>query len=804
MTSFAAVVAMALAVATLPAQGDEKFAVTASFRPANANAGDKVELVLQAKVAVGFHAYGTLESTNVPVALRPESLQAGPLERVGDAKVPPGHKESAFGIDTYPLPSSFEVTQQLRVPAGTPNGDIEVSGELDYQICDANMCLPPATMPFKVVLHIGAGDPPVANGSKPAPGIAAPGVAAPGASGQGAGAQGARARAPQEPLKIPAGKLIALRASVTPSPAHPDETVDLVLEVLVDQRYHAYGTLEATNLPVDLPKAKLQAGSLELVGEPVIPPGEATTLLGVEAHPLPHEFRVSQRLHVPSSATPGSVTIRGEFGYQLCDDNQCLRPESQPFEVTLPIEAGAARAPAPPEALPQGDDPVGGSLLGLLLACVLGGLFALVMPCTYPMIPITFSFFTKQADARGGKVLTLALAYGAGIVVMFASIGALAGVVGGYIVPFAAHWITNLVIGTFFVIFGLSLLGVFTLSPPAFLVNAAGKTRGAGGLVGVLLMGATLVITSFTCTAPVVALLLVPAVQSGDSFRPTLGMAVFGLTMALPFVLLALLPGRVRSLPRSGEWMNTLKVSLGFVELAAALKFFSNAEYVEELHILPREVFFAIWIAIFTALAVYLLGLIPRHRVSLGRGIGGVASVLFAGYCLYGALGYPLDFVMTALAPAYGARDVSHHELYVDDYDAAAARAKAEGKLVLVNFTGFTCTNCRMVERGILPAEAIAPILAKNFVEARLHMDNESVIPAAKWKRHVQLRQDLVAGRVTTPTYVTVDPNGDKELVEHVLQGGPSAWEKGYLEFLQQSLRKAGRAPVETGAVDPK
>jgi thiol:disulfide interchange protein DsbD len=237
---------------------------------------------------------------------------------------------------------------------------------------------------------------------------------------------------------------------------------------------------------------------------------------------------------------------------------------------------------APVDELPEDRGLLGGSLWGLILACIGGGLFALVMQCTYPMIPITFSFFTKQADARGGKVMTLALTYGAGIVGMFALIGALASVLGSYIVPFAAHWITNTIIGATFVLFGLSLLGVFTLQPPAFLMNAAGKGRAVGGPVGVLLMGATLVISSFTCTAPVVGTLLIPVVKSGEAWKPILGMAVFGLTMALPFVFLSLLPGRVKALPRSGEWMNTLKVTLGFIELAAALKFFSNAEYAEK------------------------------------------------------------------------------------------------------------------------------------------------------------------------------------------------------------------------------
>ncbi|MBX3462760.1 MAG: thioredoxin family protein [Planctomycetes bacterium] len=742
---------------------DGRFTLTAAFAPAQAKPGDTVQLVLSASVAPGWHAYGAREGTNVPVALKPTRLQLAGLELAGPAVVPPGEPKTVFGVETFPLPNEFVVRQPLRVPAGMAGGGVTVQGALDYQLCDANSCLPPAKATFTATLQVE--------------GAAAEPALAPG-------------------LRLEPEQKLAVAARLQPSVARAGEALVLVLDVLVDDRYHAYGTKETTNLPVAVDPAKLQLGGLEVAGPAVVPPGERKQVFGVDSYPLPQRFEVRQPLLVPAGTAPGRVELRGVLDYQLCDENSCELPAAIGFAAAIEIEPGSPRAPAAPavdEIPPAGGSPLAGSLWALLLACIGGGLFALVMPCTYPMIPITFSFFTKQADARGGRVLPLALAYGAGIVVMFGLIGALAGVLGGYLVPFAAHWSTNLVIGAAFVLFGLSLVGVIDLQPPAFLVGAAGRTRSVGGLVGVLLMGATLVVTSFTCTAPVVALLLLPAVQSGDTLRPTLGMTVFGLTMATPFVFLALLPGRVRSLPRSGEWMQTLKVSLGVIELAAALKFFSNAEYVEELYILPREVFFGVWIVLFAGLGVWLLGLLPRRAVGNGRRAGGLGSLVFAGYCLYGALGYPLDFVMTALAPAYGARDVSAHEVVVDDYEAAAARARAQGKLVLVNLSGFTCTNCRMVERGILPDPAIAPLLARHFVEARLHMDNPAVIAPDKWERHAQLRRDLVGEIAPTPSYAAVDPRTGKALGQHVLSGGPGAWLGGYEDFLRRALASAGR-----------
>lgn len=749
----------------LPAQSGV-LTVSAAFEPPQAKPGAEVVLVLTAKTTPGFHAYGTRETTNVPVSLSAASIEADGLEIVGAAAIPPGERKRTFGVETWPLPEQFQVRQRLRVPAGFARPTATVRGLLDYQLCDENSCLPPDQAAFSAVLRID--------------GIAAPQAQEP---------------PPTKPgLRLDPDALLTVAARVRPAAARAGEQVTLVLEAVVADGFHVYGSKESIGIPVSLPAKKLQAAGLEPAGEAVVPPGTPKETFGVVGHVLPQRFEVTQALHVPEGTAPGTVVIRGVLDYAACDDNGCRPPAEAPFEATIVIEAGPPRAGHAATAPgPRATDPIRGSWWQLILACIGGGLFALVMPCTYPMIPITFSFFTKQADQRGGRVLTLALAYGAGIVGMFTLIGMLAGAIGERIVPFAAHWATNVVIGTAFLLFGLSLVGLFTLQPPRFLVDAAGRSRGVGGLLGVLLMGATLVISSFTCTAPVVALLLLPAVQSGDSLRPTVGMGVFGLTMALPFVLLALLPGRVRALPRSGEWMNTLKVSLGVVELAAALKFFSNAEYVVELYILPRELFFGIWIALFAGLAVYLWGLWPRAAIGNGRRVGGLASLAFAGYCLYGALGYPLDFVMTALAPAYGARDVTRHVVVVDDYEAAASRARAQGKLVLVNLSGFTCTNCRMVERGILPDDAIAPILAEHFVEARLHMDNEAAIPPEKWRRHVQLRQDLVEGRLTTPTYVTVDPSTGAPIVEHVLSGGPGAWLAGYRAFLERTLAATGR-----------
>jgi thiol:disulfide interchange protein DsbD len=354
-------------------------------------------------------------------------------------------------------------------------------------------------------------------------------------------------------------------------------------------------------------------------------------------------------------------------------------------------------------------------LWAFVLAAIGAGIFALVMPCTYPMIPITISFFSKQAEQRGGSVLPLSLAYGAGIVGIFTLLGLAAGLISGasqQINDFATNPWVNLAIGVLFTAFALALFGCYELNPPSFLLDASSHAQRTGGYIGVFLMGATLVVTSFTCTAPFVGSLLAAAIQGGLE-RCLIGMAVFGLTMALPFVVLSLMPGYLARMPRSGGWMSTIKVTLGFVELAAALKFFSNAELKlgtagEAAGILPFELFLLLWAVIAFSAAAYLFGWI-NLKGEANEGIGparmtwGVFALLLASYFAYGTAGYSVDWITTAIAPPYHAERTGAHAqpptstpgadpqvaaIVEDDFAAALALARQQRKRLLVNFTG--------------------------------------------------------------------------------------------------------------------
>lgn len=409
-------------------------------------------------------------------------------------------------------------------------------------------------------------------------------------------------------------------------------------------------------------------------------------------------------------ASSGAGTAEGEAGEGEAGEGDAAGGD--------PASTGSSGSAEVLDAAPKdfGLKTTSDGFFAFLLLSITAGLITLVMPCTYPMIPITISYFTKQAEARNGNVLPLALVYGLGIVLIFVLIGVLFGPV---IATFATHWITNLVIGTIFVVFALALFGMITLSPPAFMMNVAGSASSKGGYGGVFLMGLTLVVTSFTCTGPFVGSLL----AGGGSFavwQIGVGMGVFGATMATPFVFLALVPGKLSKMPSAGGWMNTVKVFMGFVELAASLKFFSIADVGRNWMILPRETFLALWAGIAFCAAMYLFGRInlkgesPDGNIGPGRMLAGVATVLGGLYCMLGVLGYRQDgMIMSALAPPpnYTAGLMDSHRsvgggmgheaslpagvefvdgAYVveDDYDLARSFAKEKQLGLLLNFTG--------------------------------------------------------------------------------------------------------------------
>lgn len=813
--AFRALLSVAALAAGSSAQDEQHVVFTARAVPAQVAPGATLTVEVSLQVAPGLHIYGGKDGS-MPTRL--EFTSTAGLVAKGPPRIPDGTPHTAAGITNHWLEGSATLQQDFEVPQGLAAGNLKLQGRLSYMACTEEFCNPPRRDPFEVTVQVTG-----ASGATGATGAVA--------TGSGSGAADPLPGALELHLEPPK---IRLRPEFSPAVARPGELVVLRVEVTVDPGWHVYGQSDPT-YPTRL--RLHEVGPLEVRGFATVPAGDLHDV-GVEAYWLAGTFAIEQRFVVPADAASGAIEVRGDIDHMPCSDSSCLEPAQVAFARSLGVEAGPVRpayaaADAPPrvegpvagtvqptpveptrvepgpDPLPAGERPVlrqprytlddvgtedglRGSLWALILLSIAGGLFALVMPCTYPMIPITFSFFTKQAETRHGKVLSLALIYGGGIVLMFASIGLavdlIGSAIGGGVISFAAHWTTNLVIGVAFVVFALSLFGFFTLQLPAFVTNAAGRAGRTGGLIGVFLMGATLVVTSFTCTAPIVGALLAGIADGG---RATFGMAVFGLTMAAPFVLLALLPGRVKALPRSGEWMNTLKVSLGFIELAAALKFLSNVDLALGWHVLPRETYLMIWAFLFVVLALYLFGLFgyrgaPATGVSGTRNGFGLASLAFAFYCLFGTMGFQLDAIMTAFEPPYRLRPIEEHTVVKDDHQAAVALARREGKYLLVNFTGFTCNNCRLVEGVTFRDPQVAQALENRFVESRLHMDGEDVVQPTLFAQHRRLQSELIGTRAM-PYYAILDPvTGEFLFRSHLRGGDPEGWKKDFLAMFDK------------------
>lgn len=508
-------------------------------------------------------------------------------------------------------------------------------------------------------------------------------------------------------------------------------------------------------------------------------------------------FRESATFTIPfrlSDAGESPVVI-GTTRYQICNDETgiCLPPTDEPFKIALV----ASDAPCTNEAaecevgnldlsslepinsgdsdvgLYPGSDPLasGGTPIGFLLLAFGAGLAALLTPCVFPMIPLTVSYFTKHTESRAEST-RMALIFGISIVAIFTLLGlVMAAVVGasGAQTIAANPWV-NLFIAAVLVAFALSLLGLYELRLPNRLVNFANQQGNSrSGIAGVLFMGLTLTLVSFSCTAPFVGGLLAAA-SGGEWFRPLVGMIVFSTAFSLPFVGLAMFPRGLEQLPRSGSWMNAVKVTLGFIELAAAIKFISNADLVWGWNLISRPLAIAFTLVIFVMAGAYLLGKLRlRHEPEL-EGVGTprlLASLVFLGaavYLLPGLFGSPLNSIDAYLPPRQ-ATDVSllvesrqsalaAEEGWIeDDLDLALLEGARQGKPLFIDFTGYTCTNCRQMEANVFPVPSVRSRFEEGFVLLRLYTDG---LERGKDYQRYQLK---LTGTSALPTYAIVDPN---------------------------------------------
>ena len=452
--------------------------------------------------------------------------------------------------------------------------------------------------------------------------------------------------------------------------------------------------------------------------------------------------------------------------------------------------------------------PTDSSLLYIFFAGLIGGFLALLTPCVWPIIPMTVSFFLKRNKERS-KAIREAVTYGISIVVIYVVLGLVVTLLFGASALNALS--TNAVFNIFFclllVVFAASFFGAFEITLPSSWSNKIdAKSENTSGLLSIFLMAFTLTLVSFSCTGPIIGFLLVAVSTQGSILAPTIGMLGFAIALAIPFTLFAMFPSLLKSAPKSGGWMNVVKVVLGFIELAFALKFLSVADLAYGWHILDRETFLALWIVIFGLLGVYLLGWLKfphddeGNRTNVPQFFLAMISLAFAIYMIPGLWGAPLKAI-SAFAPPMNTQDFNLYKASVEakyhDYEAGMAAAKAEGKPVIIDFTGFGCVNCRKMEAAVWTDPKVADMLNEKYVLISLYVDDKTPLdePITVTENGQQrtLRtvgdkwsylQRVKFGANTQPFYVLIDNEGKP------LAGSRSYDEdiNAYIDYLQTGI----------------
>lgn len=445
----------------------------------------------------------------------------------------------------------------------------------------------------------------------------------------------------------------------------------------------------------------------------------------------------------------------------------------------------------------------------IFLEGLLGGFIALFTPCVWPIIPMTVSFFLKRNKDRA-KAIREATTYGLSIVVIYVLLGLAVTLLFGAsaLNALATNAVFNILFCLLLVVFAASFLGAFELTLPASWSNKIDEKSGnTTGLLSIFLMAFTLALVSFSCTGPIIGFLLVAVSTQGSIVAPTIGMLGFAIALAIPFTLFAMFPSLLKSAPKSGGWMNVIKVTLGFIELAFALKFLSVADLAYGWHILDREVFLSLWIVIFGLLGCYLLGWLKfphddeGHRTNVPQFFLAMASLAFTVYMIPGLWGAPLKAI-SAFAPPMNTQDFNLQKTTTEakykDYELGMAAAKAEGKPVIIDFTGFGCVNCRKMEAAVWTDNQVANILNDKYVLISLYVDDKTALPEPlevtengqtnvlrtvgdKWS----YLQRVKFGANAQPFYVLLDNDG-KPLA------GSRAYDEdiqAYIDFLNQGLK---------------
>lgn len=552
---------------------------------------------------------------------------------------------------------------------------------------------------------------------------------------------------------------------------------NLVMEAKIDDDWHVYSQFTPENgpLPAEF-KFKDAKGNYELIGKVKESPykKQYNDVFEVDEYYFEKKATFTQKIKVTN---PNFTTLKASVDYQVCKEVCINQDNSFTFqlpkiivaetvttpEVTDTVSADTTQIAAQESTPTKAATPVNSKpeeqkgLLTIFFLAFLGGLAALLTPCVFPMIPMTVSFFTKHSGTRQ-KGIANAIFYGISIILIYVVLGLIiVGVFGAEALNALSTGVAfNIIFFIILVFFAFSFLGAFEIMLPNSWANKVDRQAGKSGVVAIFFMALALAIVSFSCTGPIVGTLLVESASKGG-IAPIVGMLGFSSAIALPFMLFALFPTWLNSLPKSGGWMNSVKVSLGFLELAFAFKFLSNADLVLQLHLLEREVFLAIWIAIFGAWALYLFGKItlphdsPSTHISVGRLSLALLVLSFTVYMIPGLFGAPLKLISAFPPPQTysesprgflgaavetsksdlpdGAKVGEHGIITFTDYDKGLAYAKEVNKPVMLDFTGFACVNCRKMEINVWSDEKVLSVLKNDVVLISLYVDDKRELP---------------------------------------------------------------------------
>lgn len=576
--------------------------------------------------------------------------------------------------------------------------------------------------------------------------------------------------------------LVRFSVYAEPVEVRVGETTILWIKVKLSKGWHIYSTTTPdggpfpTEIRLTGVEGILQEGSI--IQPPAFKKYDPNFERLVEYYET--EVRFGVRGKVTEKTLEGEIQLGGKIIYMLCNASVCLPPKTHVFSTPIKVIPGLPRSKYVSSLGPSSEvKPLyglgsvadfgralsEGSVAFLYLSFTMG-FIALLSPCVFPMVPITVSFFTRRKTQTHIESIVRSFVYCVGIVSTFTGLGLLLAATWGAsgASQFAANPWINLLIAATFVVFALNFFGLFEIRVPPGLLNWFNRLKG-GGYGGILLMSFTFSVTSFTCIAPFVGTLLVLASQ-GTWAWPILGMLGFSTAFVFPFFFLSLFPQGLLALPKSGSWINSLRVVMGFLELAAAMKFLSNVDLVWNLHLFPRELFLAVWIAIFTLCGIYLLGKIrlpndlPVESVGPFRLLSGLGCIVFCFYLLTGLFGANLG-ELDAFFPPYNSnlegidKNSTRNELsWRDDYEVALLEAKAQSRPIFVDFTGYVCTNCRWMEANIFTDSEIRALLVQ-YIRVQLFTDG-----IGKVYDHNRAFQGTRFGTVALPFYVIISSEG--------------------------------------------